>query len=207
GGINQLVQGLMFMFFTTALVWITDFRSGLILMAAVIPIFFLGRWYQRNAEVAYRRTRISSAKMILHFVETMTGIRAGPPFRREDDRSRTYKKLAQIYRDDMVRSLNLFGILQPALMLIGNLAVAAVLLWGGFRVLEGDLGAGLLASVALSTKRVFQPLDMIAMFYNSLQSATAALEKVSEIGRASCRERGWRWGGDVGGEISCMEHR
>ncbi|GAA4827023.1 ABC transporter ATP-binding protein [Garicola koreensis] len=181
GGINQLVQGLMFMFFTTVLVWITDFRSGLILMAAVIPIFFLGRWYQRNAEVAYRRTRISSAKMIIHFVETMTGIRAVQAFRREDARSRTYKKLAGIYRDDMVRSLNLFGILQPALMLIGNLAVAAVLLWGGFRVLEGDLGAGLLASVALSTKRVFQPLDMIAMFYNSLQSATAALEKVSGL--------------------------
>lgn len=181
GGINQLVQGLMFMFFTTVLVWLTDFRSGLILMAAVIPIFFLGRWYQRNAEVAYRRTRISSAKMIIHFVETMTGIRAVQAFRREDARSRTYRRLAGIYRDDMVRSLNLFGILQPALMLIGNLAVAAVLLWGGFRVLEGDLGAGLLASVALSTKRVFQPLDMIAMFYNSLQSATAALEKVSGL--------------------------
>lgn len=81
----------------------------------------------------------------------------------------------------MVRSIGLFGVLQPSLMLIGNLSVAAVLLWGGYRVLEGDLGAGLLLGIVLSTKRVFQPLDMIAMFYNSLQSATAALEKVSGL--------------------------
>lgn len=181
GGINQLVQGVMFMFFTTAYIWVTDFRSGLVLLAAVVPIFFMGRWYQRNAEVAYRRTRISSAKMIVHFVESMTGIRAVQAFRRENARSRQYKKLAGIYRDDMVRSIGLFGVLQPSLMLIGNISVALVLLWGGFRVLDGDLGAGLLASIALATKRVFQPLDMIAMFYNALQSATAALEKVSGL--------------------------
>lgn len=181
GGINQLVQGLMFMLFTTAYIWLTDFRSGLVLLAAVVPIFLLGRWYQKNAEVAYRRTRISSAKMIVHFVESMTGIRAVQAFRRENARSRQYKKLARIYRHDMVRSIGLFGVLQPSLMLIGNISVALVLLWGGFRVLEGDLGAGLLASIALATKRVFQPLDMIAMFYNSLQSATAALEKVSGL--------------------------
>lgn len=181
GGVNQLVQGIMFMMFTTVYIWISDFRSGLVLLAAVIPIFFLGRWYQKNAEVAYRRTRISSARMIVHFVESMTGIRAVQAFRREHARSRQYRKLAKIYRDDMVKSIGLFGILQPGLMLVGNLSVAAVLLWGGFRVLEGDLGAGLLAGIVLSTKRVFQPLDMIAMFYNSLQSATAALEKVSGL--------------------------
>lgn len=181
GGVNQLVQGVMFMFFTTVYIWVLDLPSGLVLLAAVVPIIFLGRWYQKNSEIAYRRTRISSAKMIVHFVETMTGIRAVQAFRREGARSRQYRRLAKIYRDDMVRSISLFGVLQPMLMLIGNVSVAVVLLWGGFRVLEGDLGAGMLAAIALATKRVFQPLDMIAMFYNSLQSATAALEKVSGL--------------------------
>lgn len=181
GGVNSLVQGLMFMFFTTVTIWIMDWRSGLVLLAAAVPIAFLGRWYQKNSEVAYRRTRISSARMIVHFVESMTGIRAVQAFRRESARTRQYKKLAKVYRDDMVRSIGLFGVLQPGLMLVGNLSVTAVLLWGGFRVLDGELGVGALVGVVLATKRVFQPLDMIAMFYNSLQSATAALEKVSGL--------------------------
>ncbi|GAA1821018.1 ABC transporter ATP-binding protein [Nesterenkonia flava] len=181
GGINSLVQGLMFMLFTTLSIWLMDWRSGLVLLAAAVPILLLGRWYQKNSEVAYRRTRISSARMIVHFVETMTGIRAVQAFRREHARDRQYRKLAKIYRDDMVRSIGLFGILQPSLVLVGNLSVTAVLLWGGFRVLDGDLGVGVLVAVVLATKRVFQPLDMIAMFYNSLQSAVAALEKVSGL--------------------------
>jgi len=152
-----------------------------VLMAALIPIAIMARWYQQNSEVAYRRTRVSSAKMIVHFVESMTGIRAVQAFRREDSRSRQYRRLAAIYREDMVRSISLFGVLQPSLMLIGNITVTVVLLWGGFRVLEGELGIGILVALVLATKRVFQPLDMIAMFYNSLQSATAALEKVSGL--------------------------
>ena len=181
GGVNSLAQGLVFMTFTAASIWLMDWRSGLLLVAAMIPIAFLARWYQKNSEVAYRRTRISSARMIVHFVETMTGIRAVQAFRREGARSRQYHRLAKIYRDDMVRSISLFGIMQPSLVLIGNLTVTAVLLWGGFRALDGDLGVGVLVALVLATKRAFQPLDMIAMFYNSLQSATAALEKVSGL--------------------------
>ena len=181
GGVNSLAQGLVFMCFTAISIWIMDWRSALLLVGAAIPITILGRWYQKNSEVAYRRTRISSAKMIIHFVESMTGIRAVQAFRRENSRARQYRRLAGQYRDDMVRSISLFGVLQPSLMLIGNLTVTAVLLWGGFRVLEGELGIGVLAGLVLATKRVFQPLDMIAMFYNSLQSATAALEKVSGL--------------------------
>lgn len=181
GGVNSLAQGLVFMTFTAASIWLMDWRSGMLLVAAMIPIALLARWYQKNSEVAYRRTRISSARMIVHFVETMTGIRAVQAFRREGTRSRHYRRLAKTYRDDMVRSIGLFGVMQPSLVLIGNLTVTAVLLWGGFRVLDGGLGVGVLVALVLATKRAFQPLDMIAMFYNSLQSATAALEKVSGL--------------------------
>ncbi|OSM44064.1 ABC transporter [Nesterenkonia sp. PF2B19] len=180
-GISSLVSGIMFMSFTAISIVILDWRSGLLLVAVAVPIALLGRWYQRRSEVAYRQTRISSARMIVHFVETMTGIRAVQAFRRESSRSRQYQRLAHSYRDDMVRSLGLFGILQPALLALGNLTVAAVLIWGGFRVLQGDLEVGVLVALLLATKRVFQPLDMIAMFYNALQSATAALEKVSGL--------------------------
>jgi ATP-binding cassette subfamily B protein len=40
---------------------------------------------------------------------------------------------------------------------------------------------GVLLALILSTKRFFQPVDQMAMFYNSFQSAQAALEKVSGL--------------------------
>jgi ATP-binding cassette, subfamily B, bacterial len=72
-------------------------------------------------------------------------------------------------------------VFDPGLVLIGNVTVALVLLWGGFRVVDGSLAIGALLAVVLYTRRFFDPAEEMAMFYNSYQSAAAALEKISGV--------------------------
>jgi ATP-binding cassette subfamily B protein len=180
-GVSSLASGLLFMVFTAITVFVLDWRSGLIVLAAGVPMFFLARWYQQHSQIAFRESRVVSARLIVQFVETMTGIRAVKAFRKERANAEQYAQLAEDYRRVTVRSINLNGIFQPGLVLIGNVCVAAVLLFGGFRVLGGDLAVGVLLALILSTKRFFQPVDQMAMFYNSFQSAQAALEKVSGL--------------------------
>lgn len=180
-GVSALVSGLMFMTFTAVSILILDPPSFLVLLGAAVPVVAVVHWYRVRSEEVYRRSRVSSARSIVHFVETMTGIRAVQAFRRERANERRYRELATRYRDDMVESLNLFGVLQPTLIAVGNLTVAALLVTGGLRVLSGDLEVGVLVALLLAGRRVFQPMEMVAMFYSSLQSATAALEKVSGL--------------------------
>ena len=180
-GVSSLASGLLFMVFTAVTVFALDWRSGLLVLAAGVPMFFLARWYQKHSQIAFRESRVVSARLIVHFVETMTGIRAVKAFRKERENAEQYGRLAEDYRQATVRSINLNGIFQPGLVLIGNVCVAVVLLFGGFRVLGGDLAVGVLLALILSTKRFFQPVDQMAMFYNSFQSAQAALEKVSGL--------------------------
>ena len=180
-GVSSLTSGMLFMVFTAATVFALDWRSGLLVLAAGVPMFFLARWYQKHSQIVFRESRVVSARLIVHFVETMTGIRAVKAFRKERENAERYGQLAEDYRLVTVRSINLNGIFQPGLVLIGNVCVAVVLLFGGFRVLDGDLAVGVLLALMLSTKRFFQPVDQMAMFYNSFQSAQAALEKVSGL--------------------------
>ena len=180
-GVSSLASGLLFMIFTAITVFALDWRSGLLILAAGVPMFFLARWYQKHSQIAFRESRVVSARLIVHFVETMTGIRAVKAFRKEKENADRYGELAEDYRLVTVRSINLNGIFQPGLVLIGNVCVAVVLLFGGFRVLGGELAVGVLLALILSTKRFFQPVDQMAMFYNSFQSAQAALEKVSGL--------------------------
>lgn len=180
-GVSSLASGMLFMVFTAITVFALDWRSGLLVLAAGVPMFLLARWYQKHSQIAFRESRVVSARLIVHFVETMTGIRAVKAFRKEQENSTRYGQLAEDYRRVTVRSINLNGIFQPGLVLIGNVCVAVVLLFGGFRVLGGDLEVGVLLALILSTKRFFQPVDQMAMFYNSFQSAQAALEKVSGL--------------------------
>ncbi|WP_445153447.1 ABC transporter ATP-binding protein [Arthrobacter sp. Hor0625] len=180
-GVSSLASGLLFMIFTAVTVFALDWRSGLLVLAAGVPMWFLSRWYQKHSQIAFRESRVVSARLIVHFVETMTGIRAVKAFRKEPQNAARYAELAEDYRKVTVRSINLNGVFQPGLVLIGNVCVAVVLLTGGFRVLSGDLAVGVLLALILSAKRFFQPVDQMAMFYNSFQSAQAALEKVSGL--------------------------
>ena len=180
-GVSSLASGILFMLFTAFTVFALDWRSGLIMLAAGVPMFFLARWYQKHSQIAFRESRVVSARLIVHFVETMTGIRAVKAFRKERENAEQYGEVAEAYRKNTVRSIFLNGVLQPGLVLIGNVCVAVVLLLGGFRVLSGELAVGVLLALILSTKRFFQPVDQMAMFYNSFQSAQAALEKVSGL--------------------------
>lgn len=180
-GVSSLASGMLFMVFTAITVFALDWRSGLLVLAAGVPMFFLARWYQKHSQIAFRESRVVSARLIVHFVETMTGIRAVKAFRKERENAEQFGQFSDDYRRVTVRSINLNGIFQPGLVLIGNICVAVVLLFGGFRVLSGDLAVGVLLALMLSTKRFFQPVDQMAMFYNSFQSAQAALEKVSGL--------------------------
>ncbi|UBH25519.1 ABC transporter ATP-binding protein/permease [Micrococcus porci] len=180
-GVSSLVSGVLFTAFTAVSILLLDPPSFLVILVAFVPVAIAVRWYQVRSEEAYRRSRVSSARSIVHFVETMTGIRAVQAFRRQRAGERAYARLATDYRDDMMHTLNLFGVLQPVLVAVGNLTVAALLLFGGLRVLSGDLAVGVLVALLLAGRRVFQPMEMVAMFYSSLQSATAALEKVSGL--------------------------
>ena len=65
--------------------------------------------------------------------------------------------------------------------MVGNLATGAVLLYGGLRVMEGDIKVGVLATFLLYLQRFFDPLQDLSQFYNTFQSAAAALEKISGV--------------------------
>lgn len=180
-GINQLVQGVLYMLFIAIALFSIDWQSGVVLVCSLVPLYLLTRWFQKRSQRLFRISRVASAKLIVHFVETMTGIRAVKAFRKEKRNEKEFGDLVEDYRDVNARVIQLFGIFDPGLVMIGNVAVGVVLLVGGFRVADGQLAIGVLLAVLLYTRRFFDPIEEMAMFYNSYQSAAAALEKISGV--------------------------
>jgi len=180
-GINQLVQGALYMGFVAIALVSLDPPSGLVLACALVPLAILTRWFQKRSQALFRGTRVASSRLIVQFVETMTGIRAVQAFRTEKRNESVFGDLVERYRVTYKRVFALFGTFDPGLVLIGNVTVAVVLLLGGIRVLDGGLEIGALLAVLLYTRRFFDPMEEMAMFYNSYQSAAAALEKISGV--------------------------
>ena len=179
GGLSNLVAGLLFLVFTAVALISIDPPSGVALAVALIPIVAVTWWFSNASRREFRASRIFSTRLIIQFVESMAGIRAVKAFRREPVDRETYAAKVEDYREATRRTIHVFGIYDPALKVIGTLTVAAVLLFGSFRVIDGTLEVGALLAVVLYTRRFFGPIEDLAMFYNSFQSASSALEKIS----------------------------
>jgi ATP-binding cassette subfamily B protein len=181
GGLNELVSGILYGGFTLVALLLLDWESGVILLVMGLPLYLLMRWFYVRSQVVYRESRVISAKVIVKFVETMTGIRAVKAFRKEVRNDDEFGGLASDYRDVNIRSIRLFGTFEPGLMAVASVTVAVVLLWGAIRVADGVLLIGTLIGAVLYVRNFFAPLQEVAFFLNSYQSATAALEKVSGV--------------------------
>ena len=180
-GLDIMVGSVLQMVFTLALIVTMDVPSGVVMAGLLVPATMLTVWFQKRSSVIYRQIQTNSARLISHFVETVSGIRAVKSYRRQQANGKRYEQLAEDHRQSALRSIHLFGIYQPTLRWLSSITVAAVLMVGGFRVLGDQLQVGVLIALVLYARRFFQPIDEIANFYNTFQSAVAALEKISGL--------------------------
>src|SRR5699024_3395113 len=93
-GVNVMVGASLSMVFTIVLIVTMDPVTGLVMLLMLIPCVMLTVWFQRRSRVAYRAIRTHSARLIVHFVEAMAGIRAVKAFRKEDRNKAEFDALA-----------------------------------------------------------------------------------------------------------------
>jgi ATP-binding cassette, subfamily B, bacterial len=180
-GLDGLLTAMFNIVAISVLLLILDVPLGLIALASLIPLWLLYRWFSARASIAFRRTRETVATLIVDIVETFNGIRAVQAFRREKRNDAIFAVLNDDYREANRQAFKLHAIFIPGTSLIGNVSTVAVLLVGGYRVADGTLALGVLTAFILYLRQFYDPMEDVAVFYNSLQSASAALEKIAMV--------------------------
>jgi len=180
-GIDELVIAVLSVLTIGAAMLLLDVPLALVALSSFPLLLWLSAWFRKHSAVAYRRTREAVALVIVHFVETLAGIRAVQAFRREPRNFAIFDDLNTRYRDATRRSFQLISVYAPGMKLIGNATIGIVLLYGGFRALDGDIRVGVLTTFLLYLRRFFDPLQDLSQFYNAFQSASAALEKLAGV--------------------------
>jgi len=180
-GLDSLVSAVLSLLLVGAGMLLLDWPLALVVLAGFGPLTWLTVWFRRESATAYRRTRETIAQVIVQFVETFGGIRAVQAFRREGRNEEIFGELNADYAAASLRSSRLIAIYSPGITLVGNLAIGAVLLYGGLRVIDGSMKVGVLVTFLLYLQRFFDPLQDLSQFYNTFQSAAAALEKISGV--------------------------
>ena len=160
---------------------VLDVRLGLMCLCAFPILVVLVWWFRTESAKTYREVRESAALVIVQFVETMTGIKAVQAYRREPRNQEIFADVADQYKNINERAFKLLAVFMPGVRLVGNITTGVVLLYGGYRVLHGEMTLGTLTAFLLYLRIFFEPMQEISQFFNTFQSAAAALEKIAGV--------------------------
>lgn len=169
------------MLFIAVTLIVLDVPLAIVVFAGFVPLFFITKAAHSTQRAAYRRTRTSIAKVIVHFVETMGGIRAVQAYRRQPDRRGTLREQDSAYRDANTDALRGVAWFAGWTRLVGNLTQTVIIVVGAWLVIEGWTQVGVLAAFILYLRRFYGPLDELVQSFNLYQSASAALEKIAAV--------------------------
>ncbi|MGQ4386053.1 ABC transporter ATP-binding protein [Streptomyces sp. SAS_270] len=180
-GLQELVMVILsFVYISAMLLWL-DLGLGAVAVASFVPLHLLIRLYRRRAARIFLLRSTAIAAVIVKFAETMNGIRPVRAFRREAANDADFRVLNQRHERVNADSFLEMARYVTSSRLVANMAVAGIVLWGAHRVADGSLELGVLAAAVLYLRRLYDPIDRLAMFLNSYQSAAASLEKIAGL--------------------------
>ena len=153
-----------------------------LIMLTVMPfVILVTALFRRSVSHSYRRIRIAIAKINAYLQEHVNGITVLHLFNRE---KKSMDEFEQINRDHMLAfkdSISAYGWFYPIVEFLSMLALALMLAWGGFQIVNGALTLGILIAFFQYGMRFFRPIQDLSEKYNILQTAMAASERIFKL--------------------------
>jgi ABC-type multidrug transport system fused ATPase/permease subunit len=178
---------------------VTLFQSGLTLLGTVGILLYLdvklalltflifpivagaSLWFRLASAGAFRRTRETIGSITAYLQETLSGIRVVRTFGTEPRHEHVFAELNQDNRDANMRTVQLNANYFPAVEMLSGLAIAAIVLYGGYQAIEGHITVGTVVAFIAALSNLFEPIQQLSQLYATYQSGMAALEKIFQL--------------------------
>jgi ATP-binding cassette, subfamily B, multidrug efflux pump len=148
----------------------------------VLPLVVLASWwFSRRVRDVFRLLRVKIAEINTLFAETIGGIRVIQSFQREADNEKRFGRLNHENYQAGMAQIHILAIFMPLVEVLGVITVAIVILYGGGRILSGDMTLGILVAFISYLRMFFRPIRDLSEKYNILQNALASAERLFQV--------------------------
>src|SRR5207342_249493 len=160
---------------------IADWRLGLIAFVVLPPTLVLSRWFQRASHPANVEQRNRIAAVTAQIAESVSGMAVVQAFNRERRFQTEFDALNEANKAQSTYVQKIFSVFFPSIEFLGVFAMGTVLYFGSDLYKHQTLTIGTLITAMYLLQLVFQPLQELSDVYGQLQSASAAMVKISNV--------------------------
>jgi ATP-binding cassette subfamily B protein len=175
--VNSLltIVGVLVMMF-----WISWLLALIALVSVPISVMVATRVGKR-AQPQFVAQWKTTGKLNAHIEEMYTGHTLVKVFGRQKEAAEVFREENEALFASSFRAQFISGLIQPAMMFVGNLNYVAVAVVGGLRVASGALSIGDVQAFIQYSRQFSQPLSQVASMANLVQSGVASAERVFEL--------------------------
>jgi subfamily B ATP-binding cassette protein MsbA len=149
----------------------------LVLPVAYYPILYFGKRVRRVS--TGRQEAMAEMNTFLH--ETIAGNKVVKAFGMEPfEKQRFHGKTWQLFRLQM-KSVAAKAISTPVMECLGGIGVAAVIWYGGMKVISGQSTPGTFFSFMVAVLMLYDPVKKLSKLNNTLQEGLAAADRVYDV--------------------------
>ncbi|MEV7356734.1 ABC transporter ATP-binding protein [Kitasatospora sp. NPDC091276] len=178
---GQVVNSLLTVIGVLAMMfWISPLLATIALISVPLSVAVAAKVGKR-AQPQFVQQWKSTGQLNAHIEEMYTGHTLVKVFGRQRESAETFREHNEALYTSSFRAQFISGIIQPAMMLIGNLQYVLVAVVGGLRVASGALSIGDVQAFIQYSRQFSQPLTQVASMANLVQSGVASAERVFEL--------------------------
>ncbi len=171
---------LLFVVSVVILVWLSPLLS-LVMLVSVPVLVWSSLRYGKRSRPAFLALRDRVADTMSSLQEGLAGVRVVQSFGQETDRYASYRKRSSA-QVSAWRRISLVNIgFFPAIAFAQSLALAAVLIAGGYLERHGRVTVGTIVAFALYLISLFDPIARLGDWFSEFQSGRAALAKIAAL--------------------------
>ena len=141
---------------------------------AILPIVKLGQ--------RIRKVTVSTQEEIGQFTtlleQTIQGARVVKAYRMEEYEKGRFRKIAERVFQLVFKSARIRSMASPIMETLGGVAVALVIFYGGFRVIEESMNPGAFFSFITALLLAYEPMKRLANLNASLQEGLASAQRL-----------------------------
>ena len=179
--VQQLVQSMVSMLATLAVMLWIDFRITLVALVIVPPLFVLSYYFTTNMRAAVKEKREREGGLASVAEEVVTSIASVQANTREDlEKARFAEENDQDLQASLrgIRLSTAFG----RLIRILNAGGAGLVLWyGAVRVMAGQLSPGDLLVLTTYVRDLYAPIDNLATLLLGINECSVSGERILEL--------------------------
>ncbi|MBI4456573.1 MAG: ABC transporter ATP-binding protein [Acidobacteria bacterium] len=149
---------------------------------SVIPFLFLATvLFKIKVRQSYRRVRTAIARINAFLQENITGMSVTQLFVQEKRKFTQFDGRNEEHRAANQQSIFYYAVFYPLAELIGAVAIALIIWYGGSEVLSGSITIGTLVAFIQYSDRFYKPISDLSEKFNTLQGAMASSERIFKL--------------------------